>query len=207
MRFTCSFETINVDPGHGLKHFKGAEGMTRFRKLLEATFASALWLFALLGVSLGQEKPDAKLSPAVLESQIQSLGSQFDSLKSEFGKRLERIEALIIGGPKGGDEAKDGILSDSKPIERSESCCKRVDCRYAERCEPCCGHERCEPCWRRERCEPCCRHYEPCCRHVEHHERCCRRVHERRVIRYERYVRYEPCCGRYHRAEGYDEDP
>jgi len=211
--------------------------MTKFRKLSEVTFTTALWLLALSGVSLGQEKLDAKLSPAALESQIQSLGSQLDSVKSEFGQRLDRIESLIIGQrdtTKGGDETgypppvTDGILPDSKRTDHSEPCCKRVEgyepccgrseryepcCRYAERYELCCRHvERYEPCCRHvERYEPCCRHverYEPCCRHVEHYERCCRHVYERHVIRYERHVeRYEPCCRRYHHADGYDDDP
>jgi hypothetical protein len=118
--------------------------MAKLRKMSEMIFAAALWLCALSGVSPAQE---------ALESQIQSLGSQLNGVRGEFGQRLDRIESLIIGrrqAPK--DETRyspppsDEVLADPNDRDRFQPCCRRVDgyepcCerseRYVEPYEPC----------------------------------------------------------------------
>ena len=189
--------------------------MTELRTLSAVMFAAAVWLGALVAVSFGQEKIDPKLTPAGLQSQIQALSSELQSVKTEFGQRFDRIEALIDSRNTSKDEKgdyrapSDGIIADPA---RTDRCCKTSDgyqpccgrserdescCKYVDHYEPCCRQdERYEPCCRHvQRYEPCCRHvqrYEPCCHHVQRYEPCCRHAQ-----------RYEPCC----RHTGYYERP
>jgi hypothetical protein len=196
--------------------------MTKLTTLSAVTFAAAIWLGTLVEVSFGQDKIDPKLTPAGLQSQIESLSSELESVRTEFGQRLNRIEALIDSRNTSKDETSeyrapsDGIIADPA---RKDACCKTSDgyqaccgrserdescCKYVDHYQPCCRQdERYEPCCRHvERYEPCCRHVQryPCCRHVQRYEPCCRHVeHYEPCCRH--VQRYEPCCRHVQRDE------
>lgn len=170
--------------------------MTKIKQFPQVMFIAALFLSALSATCRGQDADrDSKLSPAALERQIQSLSNEFDSFKSNFGQRLDRIEALISSKlANGGDETG----GSSRRADETPSETKRADC--SEKCADCS-----QSCCKRP--EPCCKCPEPCCKHVV--RPCCERCYKpvvhyelcyRRVVRYEpwyrRVVHYRPCCRR-----------
>jgi len=177
--------------------------MTKIKQFPQVMFTAALFLCALSVTCRGQDADrDSKLSPAALETQIRSLSNEFDSFKSNFGRRLDRIESLIGSKlAKGGEETGESSRrADDPPSET-----KRADCseKGADCGQSCCKPP--EPCCKPP--EPCCKSPEPCCKHVvrPYCERCYKRVVHcelcyRRVVRYEPYYRrvvhYRPCCGR-----------
>jgi hypothetical protein len=164
--------------------------MIKIKQFPQVLFIAALLLWALSATSRGQDaNRDPKLSSAALESQIQSLSNEFDSFKTNFGRRLDRVESLISGKlAKGGDDTGESShRAYETPSEPKCADCpeKRADCPQSccKRPEPCCEYP-----------ELCCKHVVwPCCRHFGC-ERCYKRVVHyqlcsRRVVRYEPWYR------------------
>lgn len=185
-----------------MRRFRGPQSMTKIKQFTQLMFTAALLLCALSATSRGQDaNRDSKLSPAAMENQIQSLSNEFDSFKTAFGRRLDRIESLISAklaksGDETGESSHRAYETPSEPkraecpeksVDCPQSCCKRPEscCKYPEPCckrvvRPCCGHFGCERCYRRVvHCELCYRRvvrYEPWYRRVVHYRPCCRRA-------------------------------
>jgi hypothetical protein len=185
--------------------------MIKIRRLADAMLVTGLLLCAFPKVTDSQEQPSP--STVIIEGRVQSLRNQFDTFKSDFGHRLDRIELLIgrlikhgedTNGssatsdgiryvPRRGDETSDSLsTSDVHHIPerngRVNNSLVHSDDSDSERCCRHIYHYRC------------CRHIyhpAPCCRHVHRPPPCCRQVYPPRPCCRQVY-HPQPCCKRVH---------
>jgi hypothetical protein len=131
-----------------------------------------LLLSALSGVTAGQERTNP--STTDVENKIQSLRNQLDSLKKDFGRRLDRIESLTDqqGTTKHDEErsgSSPGLDNEHRAPGRDDRATNSLARSNDRDSDACCRHA-----YQRQ---PCCRqvyHPQPCCRRVYHHIPCCR---------------------------------
>ena len=150
--------------------------MINLGRLPGMMLVAVLSLSALSGVTAGQERSTP--STADIENKIQSLRNQLDSVKKDFGRRLDRIESLTdqqatTKHDEGRSESSPGSGNERQSPEREDRATNSLARSNDRDSDACCRHV-----YQRQ---PCCRqvyHPQPCCRHAYHHIPCCRSIRD-----------------------------
>jgi len=150
--------------------------MINLGRLPGMMFMAVLLLSALCGVTVGQQRTTP--STADIENKIQSLRNQLDSLKKDFGRRLDRIESLTDQQAtrkhdEERSESSPGSDNERQAPEREDRATNSLARSNDRGSDACCRHA-----YQRQ---PCCRqvyHPQPCCRHAYHHIPCCRSIRD-----------------------------
>lgn len=150
--------------------------MINLGRLPGMMLVAVLFLSALCGVTAGQQRTTP--STADIENKIQSLRNQLDSLKKDFGRRLDRIESLTDqqAARKPDEERREssaGSDNERQAREREDRTTNSLARSNDRDSDACCRHA-----YQRQ---PCCRqvyHPQPCCRRAYHHIPCCRSIRD-----------------------------